>query len=377
MANQGDIARLKVALVHDELVRRGGAERVFEAMARLLPHADIYSLYAGHSSFVLDGQRRPIHTTFLQRFPAWWRRHPRRVLPLLPYAAEQLDLSDYDVVISSSSGFAKAIVTRAHIPHICYCHTPTRYLWEAHYTKLPAMALLHLLRLADFAAAQRVDVWLANSEWTRERIATYYRHDSEVVYPPIDTGFFTPASTKTSAGNAGRDYFLCVGRLSPAKKFAQAIAVCEKLELPLVIVGEGPEKRSLERLAKKYTRLVGHVDRETLRTYYRGARALLQPAEEDFGMASAEAQACGTPVIAYGRGGVAEIVRDGETGLLYQPARVESLAETLRQFLQREENFNPAACQQGVLKFDTAEFNRRFIAAIQKMSSQWSKRMVQ
>jgi len=370
MSKMGDLSKLRIALVHDELVRRGGAERVFEAMVRLLPQADIYALYAGHPQFILDGQPHSIRTTFLQRLPAWWRRHPRRLLPLLPYAAEQIDLSAYDLVVSSSSGFAKGLVTRAHIPHVCYCHTPTRYVWEAHYKRLPSMALLHVLRLADFAAAQRVDSWLANSEWTRERIATYYRKESEVIYPPIDTHYFTPQKSS-------RDYFLCVGRLSRAKKFAQAISVCEKLELPLVIVGEGPEYTKLRRLTGKYTRLVGRVDRATLRQHYRQARALLQPAEEDFGMASAEALACGTPVIAYGRGGAAEIIQTGETGILYQPARVEALAEALRQFLAQEGSFPPEACQRSVLKFDTAEFSRHFLAALEKIVGEWETAMLQ
>ncbi len=370
MSEMGDLSKLRIALVHDELTRRGGAERVFEAMVRLLPHADVYALYAGHPSFTLNGQQHTIKTTFLQHLPQWWRRHPRRILPLLPYAAEQLDLSNYDIVISSSSGFAKGIVTRARIPHLCYCHTPTRYVWEAHYRRVPAMALLHMLRLTDFAAAQRVDVWLANSEWTRERIATYYRKGSEVVYPPINTSFFSPKKSS-------RDYFLCVGRLSPAKKFAQAITVCEKLGLPLIIVGEGREQKALQQLTKKHARLVGRVDRETLRTYYRGARALLQPGEEDFGMASAEALACGTPVVAYGRGGVAEIVRHGETGILYQQPTVESLAEALRQFLAEEGRFRPEICQHSALKFDQAVFNRGFIAAVEKTVSAWQRPMVQ
>jgi len=369
MSKTGDVSQYKIALVHDELTRRGGAERVFETMVRLLPHADLYALYAGQPRLTLDGRTHHIHTTFLQRLPAWWRRHPRRLLPLLPFAAEQIDLAAYDLVISSSSGFAKGIVTRANVPHVCYCHTPTRYVWDARHSvlsrtgalaRLPAMALLHALRLTDYAAAQRVDYWLANSEWTRERIATYYRRDSEVLYPPIDTAYFTPSRRQ-------REYFLCVGRLSPAKNFEQAISVCAKLGLPLVIIGEGHHATALQRLGKGSVRFVGRVDRAALREHYRSARALIQPAEEDFGMASAEALACGTPVIAFGKGGVGEIVRHNETGILYTQDSVESLAEAIRQFLLREEHWSPELCQRSALRFDHDRFASGFLAALQKV----------
>lgn len=366
MSNAGDLGEYRIALVHDELTRRGGAERVYEEMVRLLPHADLYALYAGRPQATINSRHYAIRTTFLQRLPKWFRRHPRRVLPLLPYAAEQIDLSDYDLVISSSSSFAKGVVTRATVPHVCYCHTPTRYVWDARHlalsragmlAKLPGMAVLHWLRLTDYAAAQRVDVWLVNSQWTRERIATYYRRPSRVIYPPIETSFFTPTNTP-------RSFFLCVGRLTAAKHFEQAINVCEKLHLPLVVVGEGSEMTKLHRSAGRYTKFVGRIDRERLRGYYRGARALLQPAEEDFGMAAAEALACGTPVIAHERGGASEIVRSRETGILYPQRTVEALAEAIREFLVLEDTLQPELCQQSVMKFSTYRFESEFLGAI-------------
>lgn len=368
MSTVGDVSSLRIALVHDELTRRGGAERVFEEMVHLLPDAHVFALYAGRPRMVINGRRYHIQTTFLQRFPAWFRRHPKRLLPLLPYAAEQIDVSQYDLVISSSSGFAKGIVTRAAIPHVCYCHAPTRYIWDARRTvlsqtnffaKLPGMALVHWLRLTDYAAAQRVDYWLANSRWTQERIATYYRRPSKIIYPPIDTSFFTPKS-----GSKKDNYFLCVGRLSPAKNFKQAISVCEKLHVPLVLVGEGTEAASLQRQAGRYTKFAGRVNRATLRNYYRSARALVQPAEEDFGMVSAEALACGTPVVAFERGGVSEIVRHAETGILYQQGTVESLAEAIRQFIVLENSFRSEACQAAALKFSYPRFATEFMSAL-------------
>src|SRR3989344_1139286 len=173
---------LKVALVHDELTRRGGAEIVLEELVRIFPQADLYALYAGEPKMIVDGRTYHVRTSFLQRFPLWWRRHPSRLLPLLPQAAEQFDLSTYDLVLSSASAFAKAVVTRVSVPHLCYCHTPTRYLWsDAHaalerqpaWARWPARVGMHYLRLADFAAAQRVGVYLANSGFTQARIKSY------------------------------------------------------------------------------------------------------------------------------------------------------------------------------------------------------------
>lgn len=364
MSNEEDFSNLKIALVHDELTRRGGAEVVLAQLLRIVPHADVYTLYAGRPQITVDGVTHVVRTTFLQRFPRWWRRHPGRLLPLLSYAAESIDLAAYDLVISSASAFAKAIVTRATIPHICYCHTPTRYLWDTSHEILgrtprwqrgPAKVLLHLARIADFVGAQRVDHYIANSKWTQQRIATYYRAESTVIYPPIDTSFFTPRALGTGEH---KQFFLCVGRLTPSKHFEQAIAVCAKLSLPLIVVGEGQELRRLRRLAGKHTQVVGKVDQETLRSYYRQARALLQPGTEDFGMATAEALACGTPVIAYGVGGAAEIIRHNETGLLYTPASVEGLAEAVRLFLSRQQPFIPGELQNSVLKFSTSAFDR-------------------
>lgn len=354
---------LKVALVHDELTRRGGAEIVLEELLRIFPQVDVYALYAGNPYFTFENRRYDIHTSFLQKFPVWWRRHPKRLLPLLPYAAEQLDLSDYQLVISSASAFAKGIVTRANIPHICYCHTPTRYLWERVDQPWWAQAAFHYLRLVDQAAAQRVDFFLANSHYTHDRINTYYRRDSQVVYPPIKTNFFTPDRKVL------RRHYLAVGRLTPNKNFDQAIIACEKLHQPLVIVGVGAEKARLQKLAGKYTQFANRVSEAELRQLYRSAYALLQPGIEDFGMATAEAQACGTPVIAFNAGGVREVVRDGETGLLYQHQQVESLAEAMRQFSQNRQRYTPEASQHQALRFTPEAFERGILSAVNQVTS--------
>lgn len=352
---------LRIALVHDELTRRGGAEAVFEEICRMFPAADVYALYAGQPIISINNITRPINTTFLQKFPLWMRRHPSRLLPWLPFAAEQLDFSNYDIVVSSSSGFAKAIITRSNVPHLCYCHTPTRYLWSDYRAALQRSAggsrwlarlLLHQMRLFDFAAAQRVDKFLANSEWTRQRVASFYRRSADVLYPPIDTTFFTPTPNQKYL----KSFFLCVGRLNPSKHFDQTIAVCEKLRLPLIIVGQGPELPRLKKIAGKYTLFAGKVSPEKLRDYYRQARALIQPAEEDFGMASVEAQACGTPVIAYGQGGALEAARQGITGILYSQPTVEALAEAVRVFIEKEHAFIPENLQQQAMRFSRERF---------------------
>jgi len=214
--------------------------------------------------------------------------------------------------------------------------------------------------MSDYAAAQRVDQYIANSRWTQERISTYYQRPSTVVYPPIDTTYFTPAPGSSNT----RDYFLCVGRLTPSKHFEQAIAVCEKLGLRLVIVGTGHDKRRLRRLSKGNTYFAGKVSKKELREYYRNAKAIIQPGEEDFGMASAEALACGTPVIAYGIGGVTEIVRHHETGILYQQPTVEALAEALRTFLSQPRAFAVGPLQESVLRFSVARFRQGIIREI-------------
>lgn len=347
---------LKVALVHDELVRKGGAERVFEEIAGLFAHADIYALYSSNTPRItINSASRHIHTTFLQSLPSWFRASPRRVVGLLPHAAEQLDLSHYDLVISSSSAFAKGVITRSTIPHICYCHTPTRYLWEARAKGPLQIAGQHFLRLADFAAAQRPDTYIANSTYTQSRINEYYRRESTIIHPPINTQLFTP-------GKQNRSYFLCVGRLTPSKAFDQAITICEKLRLPLHIVGVGRDRARLTKLAGKYTTFLGKLSDEELRTQYRGAYALLQPGTEDFGMTAVEALACGTPVIAYGRGGIQDILTRREFGITYDSARPELLANAIRQFQEISDFPNPATLQSHALQFSRT----RFISQITK-----------
>lgn len=351
----------KVAIVHDELTRRGGAEMVLEELVRMYPQADVYALYAGNvPKMTIDEVPYNIHTSSLQKFPAFFRKHPGRLLPFLPQAAEQFDLSGYDLVISSVSGFAKGIVTRSGVPHLCYCHTPNRYLWDSSHavlknnkgTSLFLRMIFHYLRMVDFTFAQRPDAYIANSLYTKARIKTYYRKKSSVIYPPVDTHFFTPGHTHTPK----QDYFLVVGRLTREKRFDQAIEVAEKLGLNLKIAGVGSDEARLRKLAGKHTEFLGKVDRETLRELYRSARAFIQPGVEDFGIASVEALACGTPVIAFNKGGITEIVKSGVHGILYPDQLPEMLAEAIRQFLRIEMAFYSGNLQKRAMNFTTEAF---------------------
>ncbi|MEX1111952.1 MAG: glycosyltransferase [Candidatus Andersenbacteria bacterium] len=365
---------LNIALVHDELVRRGGAEHVFEELVRLFPQSDVYALYSSNTPYLtVEGIKYHIHTTFIQHLPMWFRRHPGRILPLLPHATEQLDLSQYDLVISSSSGFAKGVITRASVPHLSYIHTPTRYLWEEAHTVIKNRSwvtraggafLQHYLRIADYAAAQRPNQLIANSRYTQQRIASYYRRPSQVIYPPIDTTYFTPKSNERLWSS--QDPFLIVGRLTPLKYFEQAIAVCEKLQLPLVVIGAGHNEHNLRKLAGKHTSFIGKVPDEELRNYYRRARALIQPGVEDFGMTAAEALGCGTPVIAYGAGGVLEIVEHRRHGYLYTEQRTEALAEAMRQFLLIEQDFIPSLLQRQALRFSRIRFQAEILKQVEE-----------
>lgn len=360
----------RIALIHDELVRRGGAEVVFEELAAMFPQADLFTLYAGRPVLRTGEWLRPVKTSYLQRWPVWLRRQPGRMLPFLAHAAEQFDFSGYDIVVSSASAFAKAIVTRSNVPHLSYCHTPTRYLWDAALEvaavrpwllRLGTKWLQHYLRLVDFTAAQRVDLFIANSQYTQARIAKFYRRASEVIYPPINLEFFCPPP-KPKKGL----FFLLVGRLTPSKRFDCAIRVCEKLALPLVIVGTGLDLYRLKKFAGRYTRFAGAVSPEALRDYYRSAQALLQPGIEDFGMAMAEALACGTPFIAYGHGGAREISNSGQTGALYDQPQDEVLAEAIRQFTERRQLFDPQILAASVANYGRARFRKAIYKLVEE-----------
>lgn len=334
----------RVALVHDWLTGMRGGEKVLEAIAALFPGAPIHTLLHVEGSLSQALASHPVETSFLQRVPGI-ARHYRHFLPFFPAAIEDFDFGPYDLVISTSHCVAKGAIPGPHARHLCYCHSPMRYAWDQEHTYFPKRRgpvarlrnlALTALRTWDVASAPRVDLFVANSSFVARRIERFYGRRADVVPPPVDTLFYTPGEDAEPSGDGrdggrgdgdGRDYALVVSALAPYKRVEVAIAACRRLGLELRIVGGGPEERRLKSLAGSETRFLGRLGPEALRRLYRGARCFLQPGIEDFGIASVESLACGTPVVAVGRGGILDIARDGEHGVLYPPAAADSLAD--------------------------------------------------
>ena len=325
---------MPTALVHDWLTGMRGGERVLEALCALYPDADIFTLVYRRGSVSPAIERHRITTSFIQRLPMATRTY-RHYLPLFPLAIERLDLTGYDLVISSSHCAAKAVVTPPDARHICYCHSPMRYAWDqfdAYFGPARKGALASrwlyqplLTRLArwDAATAARVQRFIANSAHVAGRIRRYYNREAAIVHPPVETTFFQP-----SAVIPGR-HFLVVSALVPSKRLEVAIDACARIGAPLRIVGEGPDRAALERRAGANVEFLGWLDDEALREEYRRALAVIMPGEEDFGIVPVEAQACGRPVVALARGGALETVVDNETGVLFDRLDADALALAL------------------------------------------------
>jgi glycosyltransferase involved in cell wall biosynthesis len=340
-----------------------GGEKVIECLGSLFPEAPLYTLFHFAGSVSPEIEAHPIRTSFLQTAPGI-RRHYRGYLPLFPAAIEEFDLSGFDVVVSSSHCVAKGVIAPPDAFHLCYCHTPMRYAWDQEHAYFPnrkgisarlrSLALTGL-RAWDVSSAARVNLFVANSSFVARRIQTYYGRPAEVVHPPVDVGFFTPGPKPEAAQEA---YCLMVSALAPYKKVEEAMAACEKLGLELRVVGEGPERQRLATMAGPKVRFLGKVGGERLRDLYRGACLFLQPGVEDFGIASVEALACGTPVVAVARGGILDVVEDGRHGVLYPdwegPA---ALAEAIDK--ARGIGFNALDLRDRAESFSVARFTDR------------------
>jgi glycosyltransferase involved in cell wall biosynthesis len=328
------VTQVRVALVHDWLTGMRGGEKVLEVLCELFPDADIFTLVHRPGSVSPGIERHRIHTSIIQRLPLAGRLY-RRYLPLFPFAIEQFDLDGYDLVISSSHCAAKGVVPPGRARHLCYCHSPMRYAWDqfdAYFGPERVGRLAHrwvyrplLARLArwDASTAHRVDRFLANSRHVAGRIRRYYDREASVLYPPVDTVFYHPGDVSPEG------HFLIVSALVPYKQIDLAIAACAQIGAPLRIAGSGPERRRLEAHAGPDTTFLGWLSDEAIRQEYRRAAAVILPGEEDFGIVPLEAQACGRPVIALGRGGALDTVLDGETGVLFAEPTAPSLAEAL------------------------------------------------
>lgn len=358
---------MKIALVHDYLVQYGGAERVLEAFTELFPEASIYTLLYDKDAMhgVFSGKR--IYTSFLQKIPGALKNH--RAFPMLmPIAIEQFDFSPYDIVLSDSSSYAKGILTRPETLHICYLHTPTRYAWDdcQKYTQdfgLPSLVkklvplFMSPIRLWDRAAADRPDLVIANSEFVRRRIWKYYRREAVVIHPPVNVKNFFVAKEEDR-----KDYFLMVGRLIAYKRHDIAIEACNRLNIPLKIIGRGPEMERLKRLAGKTVEFLGRVPDEDLPKYYAQCRGFIFPQEEDFGIVAIEAMASGRPIIAYRGGDIPEHLEEGKMGVFFDEQTTEAVVAALGQF--RDKDYDSEYIRSRVLRFDKDIFKekiRRYI----------------
>jgi glycosyltransferase involved in cell wall biosynthesis len=365
---------LRVAIVHHWFVSRAGGERVFDTIASIFPKADVFTLFLDKEKFPPALHKHKITTSFLDKIPAARKVH-RHFLPFYPLAVEMLDLSGYDLIISSDSGPMKGVLTDPHSTHICYCHSPMRYLWDgypAYHRSMSPLAQIifgitsHYVRNWDYSAAQRVDHFIANSQYVSGRIRKYYRRESTVIHPPIDT-------SKGYLAENHEDYYLAVGRLVGYKRTDILIDACSRLGRKLVIVGDGPERKRLERKSPKNIEFVGELEDSALRDVYAHSRALLFAADEDFGMVPLEAQSFGRPVIAFGKGGSLETVRGiyapiGQhigmknrpiTGVFFREQTTDSLAEAITSFESSEEFFLPHHIQSWARRFDTSIFLTR------------------
>jgi glycosyltransferase involved in cell wall biosynthesis len=347
---------MRVAIVHYWLLNWRGGEKVLESLCRLLPEADIFTLFYEPGAVSPEIRRHDVTASFLNPL----RRHYRELLPLMPLALDQFDLRAYDIVISSESGPAKGVLTSSSTRHICYCHTPMRYLWDLYPSYLhewtPAWkrpllsAVSHYLRLWDYASAARVDEFIANSENVRRRIRTAWNRESRVVYPPVPVERFY--------WHAPEDYHLVISELVAYKRVDLAVRTFSRIGRPLRVVGDGPEYKRLRRLAGDCVQFCGRVGDDELRQLLSRARALIVPGEEDFGMAPVEALASGKPVIALGRGGVLESVPTADPlgGFFFDEPDEARLAEALDRFERAEASLRPRALQAWAEQFSEARF---------------------
>jgi len=323
---------MRVAIVHDWLNGMRGGEKVLEALLEVFPESSIYTLFheRGKVSPFIESHR--IVTSWLNRVPGVYR-HYRNLLPLFPAAMESFDLAGHDLVISSSHAVAKG-VRSANAPHICYCHTPMRYVWDAEddyaFDPLRGLVMRSLrprMQRWDCRTSGGVSHFIANSRFVRERIRTYYGRDAEVIPPPVDTQFYT-----SSTASPRQDFYVAAGALVPYKRFDLAVKAFNKLGRRLVIAGSGPELKRLRNMAGSNIDVRGWVTDEELRRLFRSARGLVFAAREDFGMVAVEAQACGCPVIAFGAGGSAETVQDGVNGILFAEQHADEIVRAVRRF---------------------------------------------
>lgn len=364
---------MKVAIVHDDLVQWGGAERVLETLIEIYPDAPIYTAVFDYKNKALVKRfgSKKIHTSFLQKIPGWKKLY-KPLFFLYPIAFEQFDLTGFDLVISHTTRFAKCIITRPETKHICYCHTPPRFLWNFSGEKVPRLArlLIPWLRNYDKISANRVDLFLAGSKNAAERIKKIYHQDPKVVYPFVDLNRFE----NVVSFNGG--YFVVVSRLNKYKRVELAIKACMKLGVPLKIIGTGSEFDNLSGLLLRQLadrnddsvsniEFLGDLSDEMVVRVMSGCKALIVPGIEDFGITPLEAEALGKPVIAFGQGGALETVIENKTGLFFQEQTVESLVEKIQKLDSLK--LNPNDSLENARRFSKENFILSFRAAVRNL----------
>lgn len=360
----------RIAIIHYWLVAMRGGERVLERVLRLFPQADLFTHVLDPRAIPDEISSRVVKTTFIDRLPAS-RKLYQRYLPLMPMALEALDLKGYDLVLSFEAGPAKGVIADPDALHVCYCHSPMRYLWDA-YGEYRASAgrlaratmpwLFPPLRLWDYASAARVDGFIANSKFIQRRIRRAYGRSSVIVHPPVPTRAFR------ASPDVGADY-LWVGQMTPYKRADIAVKAFNQLQRPLTLIGKGEMRRQLERLAGPTVSFKDGVSFAELKQSYATARALIYTAEEDFGIIPVEAQAAGRPVLAYGRGGVCDSIKPGVGGLFYEEQTVESLVQGVHALDAWLPSFRPQDSQAAASRFSAERFDGAYLQALMNFAA--------
>ena len=377
-----NLENIRIAIVHDWFVNYAGSERVVEQILNLFPHADLFAvvdfLDEEKRGFI---QNKPVTTTFIQKFP-FAKTKFRQYLPLMPLAIEQLDLSAYDLIISSSHAVAKGVLTSPNQLHISYVHSPIRYAWDLQHQYLKesnlekgfkswiARWILHQIRLWDYRTANGVDLFIANSQFIARRIHKVYRRDAEVIYPPVDLQNYSLQEQK-------QNFYLTASRLVPYKRIDLIVEAFAQLgDRQLIVIGDGEQMVKIRAKAGQNVKFLGHREPEELREYMQNAKAFVFAAEEDFGITPVEAQACGTPVIAYGRGGVRESVigldSDRPTGVFFGSQTVESIRAAIYEFENLGDRISPIVCRENAMRFSTERFQREFLFFVKQAWENYS-----
>ena len=371
---------MKKALIHDWFSTYAGAEKCVESFTNVWDDFEIYGLI----DFLSDANRDKIlkgkyaHTSFVQKLPSAKKKY-RNYLPLFPFAIEQFDLSSYDVVLSSSHAVAKGVLTHSNQLHISYVHTPIRYAWDLYHQYLHESGLnhglkgilakyfLHKIRLWDVSTANRVDHYIANSHYIARRIKKAYGKSSDVIYPPVDIDKFALRESKS-------DFYLTASRMVPYKKIDLIVEAFSQTDKKLLVIGDGPDMGKIKSKASKNIELLGFLDDKTMADLMGQAKAFVFAAEEDFGITPVEAQACGTPVICFGRGGTLETVREGISGLYFMEQNIRELLAAVDRFEQSYDKFDPIKIRENSLKFSRTRFEYEIKSYVEKKYEEFKER---